>query len=305
MQYRVLHDGLYDQLGDHTFFQSLLQLHDVRELIIETDLLDIYITVHQFQFFFQIDELSLGDTGPKDLRQSRRHGSDLRDMVGLRHPFHGIQCVIQEMRIQLCLHHGNMGSIEFLLLLHLILHALLQFVGHDIKVPGHLSQLVLSVGDDPDGKVSFLQCTHGRIHPFDRTGHISTQPGSHQNAQNDTDGQHHDQHTVHGVQYFCRKHAGTGQCSIQSTLSQRLDQQFSGTIYSQQLMTNHEFFPDLLFLQITIIINGSPEGVHDCYLRFGIPLIMKHFFKIFCAHADHNIAFRYTVFSHKFSRCIQ
>ena len=73
----------------------------------------------------------------------------------------------------------------------------------DIKVPGHLSQLVLSVGDDPDGKVSFLQCTHGRIHPFDRTGHISTQPGSHQNTQNDTDGQHHDQHTVHGVQYFC------------------------------------------------------------------------------------------------------
>ena len=78
-----------------------------------------------------------------------------------------------------------------------------EFFPNDIKVPGHLSQLVLSVGDDPDSKVSFLQCTHGRIHPFDRTGHISTQPGSHQNTQNDTDGQHHDQHPVHGVQYFC------------------------------------------------------------------------------------------------------
>ena len=42
-----------------------------------------------------------------------------------------------------------------------------------LKVPGHLPQLVLSVGDDPDSKVSFLQCTHGRIHPFDRAGHIS------------------------------------------------------------------------------------------------------------------------------------
>ena len=101
----------------------------------------------------------------------RRHGSDLRDMVGASPPISWCQCVIQEMKIQLCLHRSVWEALGSLLLLHLILHALLQFSSCcDIKVPGHLSQLVLSVGDDPDSKVSFLQCTHGRIHPFDRTG---------------------------------------------------------------------------------------------------------------------------------------
>ena len=115
-------------LGDYTLFQSFFQIHGVRELIIETNFLDIYIAIHQFQFFFETDKLSLGDTGPQNLRQSGRHGSDLRNMVGLCHPFHGIQRIIQEMRVQLRLHHGNMGSIEFLLLLHLILHILFQFI---------------------------------------------------------------------------------------------------------------------------------------------------------------------------------
>ena len=73
-------------------------LDDVKKEI-RTDLLDIHVTVHQLQFFLQVNELSLGNTGPQDLRQTRCHGGDLRNVIGLRHPFHGIQCIVQEMGI--------------------------------------------------------------------------------------------------------------------------------------------------------------------------------------------------------------
>ena len=148
MYHGVFHDGLNDQFRNHTVCNLIRKLVIETEFPLETDLLYLRIVVHKLQFLLQGDKLGVGYAGPQNLRQLCRQGGDLRDVVRLGDPFHRIQCIVQEMGIQLGLHHCDLYFVQLLLLADLHFHIGLQLRRHGVEAAGQLAKLIIPRGND-------------------------------------------------------------------------------------------------------------------------------------------------------------
>ena len=139
----IFDDRLQHQLRHHAAHQLLRDLDLEAEGVVEAQLLDIAVAFEQLELLLQRFELAPRDASAEDLREIRAECDDFRHLMGLRHPLDGVECVIEEVRIQLCLHHPHLGFVEMLLLLHPLFHVPADPNRRLIEAIGELPELVI------------------------------------------------------------------------------------------------------------------------------------------------------------------
>ena len=208
----VFHNWLNDQFRNHTVCKLLRKLVIETEFPLKTDLLYLRVAVYKLQLLLQGDKLGVGYAGPQNLRQLCRQGGDLRDVVRLGDPFHRIQCIVQEMGIQLGLHH----CVQLLLLADLHFHIGLQLRRHGVEAAGQLAKLIIPRGNDPRVEISVLHLVHGLIQALDRTRQMVAHLRCHRHTKHQTGGRHDDQHAVHGFRRVSRKYLRPQKDAVES-----------------------------------------------------------------------------------------
>ena len=191
----VFHQGLEHQLGQDAVHKPLLHIDLAGEAVLEADALDIDVPFDQLQLFLQGDQLIPRNTGPEQLRQIGGDISDLRHPIGNAHPLDAVQGVIQEMGVQLGLHHAQLGFVQLLLPLDGARQILPVLRRHSVEAGRQTGKFIAGIGLNAHVIFALLHPAHGLIHLMHRLGQIPAQgpggPQAQQQAQDAREKAHH------------------------------------------------------------------------------------------------------------------
>ena len=79
---------------------------------------------------------------PIDEKEPPKVKVDLRGLMDLAHPLDGVQRVVQEVGVELGLHHADLSLVQLPLLAQGVLQILPQALGHPVEPTGELAHLV-------------------------------------------------------------------------------------------------------------------------------------------------------------------
>ena len=207
VNHRVFHNRLKHQLGHHAAHQRVVHLDFAGEAILKANELNVYVSFQQLKLLPERHKLVAGDARAQNLRQILRQRRHLRHAVRHAHPFHRIQRVIEEMRVELRLHHADARIVQLLLALHRAPEVQFTFRHHLVEADRQLPQLALAARHDARAEFAQLHPLHRRRHLPNRARHL---PAEHQRApqaqqQADRAERHADEH--HQVRHLAVEHA--------------------------------------------------------------------------------------------------
>ena len=110
----VFNDGLEHELRHQHIQRQVLHVLYERKFPRETDALYLDVAVERSQLLAERHKFAAGDAAAQDVREVGGDGRDLGDLVYLAHPFDGVERVVEEVRIQLGLHHAYLCVAQFL-----------------------------------------------------------------------------------------------------------------------------------------------------------------------------------------------
>ena len=190
MNHRVLHQGLQEHFGHHGGAQGIRHLRLVLEPFRQAGLLDGHIAVDGLQLLLQGHKLPGGDRPAEDGRQVFRHHSHIRQLVDLGAPLDGVQSIVEKMGVELRLIEAQPGGAQRLLLLHRLIHMILQIRGHAVKVLRQLPQLILALHGDLDAQIPLPHPAHPLRQAADGAGDPAAQSHGDEQTERQADHRH-------------------------------------------------------------------------------------------------------------------
>ena len=103
-----MQDGVFRQRLEHHFrhkavFQLRRDLHGEGEAVGQPDALDLHIALQNLHLLPQGNEFLRPDAEAQNIGEVRGHQRDLRHLIDLADPLHGVEGVAEKMRVELCL----------------------------------------------------------------------------------------------------------------------------------------------------------------------------------------------------------
>ena len=197
VQNGVFHQRLEHQLRHRHVPQRLVHLHRQGERAGKADVLDLHVPLHKAQLLPQRDQLIGGDAAAQDVGKVGGDGGDLRGLMDLAHPLDGVQRVVQEVGVELGLHHADLSLVQLPLLAQGVLQILPQALGHPVEPTGELAHLVDAAVVQLDVQVALLHLAHGAVEGADRLKELAAEAHGRQHAQPQAQQQGKPRHQIH------------------------------------------------------------------------------------------------------------
>ena len=138
----VFHNGLEDHLGHHARLQVRGKRHLEPAPSGQADGLDFHIALQDLDLPAQRHKLVGGDAEAKNVRKVGGHHRHLGHLVDFADPLHSVQCIAEEMRVELGLEHPDLRLVELPLIFHQLLLVMLECRHHAVEALGQLPQLI-------------------------------------------------------------------------------------------------------------------------------------------------------------------
>ncbi|KAF5067736.1 hypothetical protein DSECCO2_250590 [anaerobic digester metagenome] len=301
MKNRVFHQWLQHQLWNQRIQKRVIHVGFQNERTGKANALNFHVPLHKVQLLPQRNELVSGNAAAQDVRKIGGDGGNFRGLMNLAHPFDGVQRVIEEVRIQLGLHHANLCGVQLPLLAEGIRQILPQTLGHPVEPSGELAHFVGAVIVDLNVQIALLHLPHGAVQCANRLKQLAAEPHGDDYAQSQTQENgkpcHQMQEAGHPL--------GQGLWLLQDQIELRMRllnhiviicaSLVGKRLISQQLapQTGRQRFRGNIGRGVYLI----PKGVQNQKAAGGAVLSVKQQFNMRLRHIQHHIAHRYTSIS--------